>query len=104
LHSTADDDRNDRSGELGVTSIEKEKIGKSSILRMASDRHGIQRIQLEGWFHIICKAMKEEEEKIFDETCQSLMADIWGCLQNSCEFGGSIASILSPYVYARVKQ
>lgn len=60
--------------------------------------------ELEGWFHIICKAMKEEEEKIFDETCQSLMADIWGCLQNSCEFGGSIASILSPYVHARVKQ
>jgi hypothetical protein len=34
----------------------------------------------EGWFCTICKGMKEEEEKMFDETCQSLMANIWGCL------------------------
>jgi hypothetical protein len=27
--------------------------------------------------------MKEEEEKMFDETCQSLMANIWGCLRHS---------------------
>ena len=29
--------------------------------------------------------MKEEEETIFDEVCQVLLADIWGCLRNSGE-------------------
>jgi hypothetical protein len=38
--------------------------------------------EAEGWFRTICKGMKEEEEKIFDEMCQSLMADIWSCLRN----------------------
>jgi hypothetical protein len=37
----------------------------------------------EEWFRTLCKGMKEKEENKFDETCQSLMADIWGCLQNS---------------------
>jgi hypothetical protein len=37
----------------------------------------------EEWFHMLCKGMKEEEEKIFDETCQILIEDIWGCLRNS---------------------
>jgi hypothetical protein len=34
--------------------------------------------KLEEWFCTLCKGMKEEEEKIFDETCQILMADILG--------------------------
>jgi hypothetical protein len=37
----------------------------------------------EEWFRKLCKGMKEEEEKKFDETCQRLMADIWGCLRRS---------------------
>jgi hypothetical protein len=37
----------------------------------------------EEWFCTLCTGMKEEEEKRFDETCQILMADIWGCLRNS---------------------
>jgi hypothetical protein len=37
----------------------------------------------EEWFCTLCKGMKEEKERKFDETCQRLMADIWGCLRNS---------------------
>ena len=39
----------------------------------------------EDWYRKVCEGMKEEEETIFDEVCQVLLADIWGCLRNSGE-------------------
>jgi hypothetical protein len=35
----------------------------------------------EDWFRKLSEGMKEDEEKKFDEACQSFMEDIWGCLR-----------------------
>jgi hypothetical protein len=53
----------------------------------------------EDWFRKLSEGMKAEEEKKFDDTCQSLMADIWGCLRNShCNECSCVVDLLSTCV------